>query len=86
MKSKEKEFAIIGLGRFGSSLARRLEALGHTVLGIDIDPHQVKDIADEITEAVILDATDEDASPPGGHHRFSDRSGMLFQAILKPMH
>jgi len=60
-KSKEKEFAIIGLGRFGGSLARRLESLGHPALGIDIDPRVVKEIADEITEAVVLDATDEDA-------------------------
>lgn len=58
---KDKEFAIIGLNRFGSTLARRLEALGHPVLGIDIDPRAVKDIADEITEAVVLDAMDEDA-------------------------
>ena len=60
-KNTEKEFAVIGLGSFGSSLARRLEALGHPVLGIDIDPRLVKEIADEISEAVILDATDEDA-------------------------
>lgn len=60
-KNKDKEFAIIGLGRFGGSLARRLEALGHPVLGIDIEPRLVKELADEITEAVILDATDEDA-------------------------
>lgn len=57
----DNEFAVIGLGQFGSSLARRLEDLGHTVLGIDIEPGKVKEIADEITEAVILDATDEDA-------------------------
>jgi len=60
-KNKDKEFAIIGLNSFGGSLARRLESLGHTVLGIDNDPRLVKEIADEITEAVILDATDEDA-------------------------
>ena len=60
-KNKDKEFAIIGLGRFGGSLARRLETLGHPVLGIDIEPRVVKEIADEITEAVVLDATDEDA-------------------------
>jgi trk system potassium uptake protein TrkA len=60
-KSKEKEFAIIGLGRFGSRLARRLEALGHRVLGIDNDQRVVKALADEITEAAILDAMDEDA-------------------------
>jgi trk system potassium uptake protein len=60
-KNKEKEFAVIGLGRFGSSLARRLEALGHPVLGVDIEPRPVKELADEIAEAVVLDATDEDA-------------------------
>ncbi len=32
-----KEFAVIGLGRFGASLARRLETMGHTVLGVDGD-------------------------------------------------
>ncbi|OGN92367.1 MAG: hypothetical protein A2Y88_02735, partial [Chloroflexi bacterium RBG_13_48_10] len=61
MKNKDKEFAIIGLGRFGGSLARRLESLGHPILGIDVDPRVAKEIGDEITEAVILDATDEDA-------------------------
>ena len=60
-RSKDKEYAIIGLGRFGGSLARRLESLGHPALGIDIDPRVVKELADEITEAVVLDATDEDA-------------------------
>jgi len=60
-KNQEKEIAVIGLGSFGGSLARRLETLGHRVLGIDIDPRSVKEIADEITEAVVLDAMDEDA-------------------------
>ncbi|PWB54457.1 MAG: potassium uptake system protein [Anaerolineales bacterium] len=60
-KNKEKEFAIIGLGRFGNSLARRLEELGHPVLGIDNDSQRVKAITDEIHEAVILDATNEAA-------------------------
>jgi trk system potassium uptake protein TrkA len=60
-KNKDKEFTVIGLGSFGASLARRLEALGHPVLGIDIEPRLVKEIADEITEAVVLDATDEEA-------------------------
>lgn len=58
---KDKELAIIGLGRFGGSLARRLESLGHPVLGVDVEPRTVKEIADEITETVVLDATDEDA-------------------------
>jgi trk system potassium uptake protein TrkA len=57
----EKEFAVIGLGRFGGSLARRLESLGHTVLGVDSDMARVQEIADDITSAVALDATVEAA-------------------------
>lgn len=59
--NKDRELAIIGLGRFGGSLARRLVTLGHPVLGIDIDPRVVKEIAGDITEAVTLDAMDEEA-------------------------
>ena len=55
----KKEFAVIGLGHFGVSLARRLEAMGHTVLGIDSDMARVQAIADDITSAVALDATNE---------------------------
>ncbi len=56
-----KEFAVIGLGSFGGSLARRLEAMGHLVLGVDIDIARVQDFADEVTSAAALDATMEDA-------------------------
>ncbi len=55
------EYAVIGLGRFGSSLARKLVLLGNTVLGVDTDPGMVQDIADEIQEALIMDATNEEA-------------------------
>jgi trk system potassium uptake protein TrkA len=57
----EKEFAVIGLGSFGASLARRLEEMGHVVLGVDSDMAHVQAIADDITSAVALDATNEDA-------------------------
>lgn len=57
----QKEFAVIGLGRFGASLARRLATMGHVVLGIDIDMPLVQAISDDITSAVALDATNEDA-------------------------
>ena len=57
----QKEFAVIGLGRFGGSLARRLEAMGHMVLGVDSDMARVQEISDDITSAVALDATIEDA-------------------------
>jgi trk system potassium uptake protein len=60
-RQAEKEFAVIGLGRFGASLARRLEDLGHIVLGVDRDLARVQAISDDITSAIALDATNEDA-------------------------
>ncbi|MBK6324861.1 MAG: TrkA family potassium uptake protein [Chloroflexi bacterium] len=60
-KKQQQEFAVIGLGRFGSSLARALEENGQTVMAIDIDPQLVQSIADEVTHAATLDATNEDA-------------------------
>lgn len=59
--TKSAEFAVIGLGRFGRALARRLVMAGHGVLGIDSDAKLVQSIADEIDEAIILDATNEEA-------------------------
>lgn len=56
-----KQFIIIGLGRFGSSIAKTLYSLGNDVLAIDRDEDVVQDIADSVTHAVQLDATDENA-------------------------
>jgi trk system potassium uptake protein TrkA len=52
---------VIGLGRFGSSLARELARRGHEILGIDADPRRVQVLADELTHAVVADTTDEEA-------------------------
>jgi len=60
-KTRKPEFAVIGLGRFGASLALTLVKNGYTVLGIDRDRELVQSLADEITQTVALDATDEDA-------------------------
>ena len=56
-----KQFVIIGLGRFGSSVAKTLYALGHDVLAIDMDEDSVQEISDSVTHAVQMDATDENA-------------------------
>ncbi len=56
-----KTFAVIGLGRFGSSLAVTLARMGHEVLAVDTDPDKVEDIIDYVTHAVQADATDDDA-------------------------
>ena len=60
-KANKQEFAVIGLGRFGTAVARTLLARGHAVLGIDSNREVVQPLSDELTEALILDATDEDA-------------------------
>lgn len=60
-RRRRADYAVIGLGRFGSSLARSLVELGHSVLGIDQDETLAQRYSDEITHTAILDATDEDA-------------------------
>jgi trk system potassium uptake protein TrkA len=60
-KANKQEFAVIGLGRFGTAVARALLAHGQTVLGIDRSREVVQPLSDELSEALILDATDEDA-------------------------
>lgn len=60
-KKSPKEFAVIGLGRFGASVAATLVQQGHTVLGIDRDPALVQRYSHEITQTVSLDSTDEEA-------------------------
>lgn len=52
---------VIGLGRFGTSVAHSLVHLGHEVLVIDEDPALVQRWCDEFTHVVAADATDEDA-------------------------
>lgn len=56
-----RKVAVIGLGRFGMSLARRLGRGGVQVIAIDIDQQLVDDIKDDVDLAVRLDATDQQA-------------------------
>jgi trk system potassium uptake protein TrkA len=53
------QVAVIGLGRFGFHIARRLHLAGHEVLAIDSDPGNVQQIRDFSTRAVVLDARDK---------------------------
>ncbi|WP_068773946.1 TrkA family potassium uptake protein [Paenibacillus sp. FJAT-26967] len=54
------QYAVIGLGRFGSSLSKELTELGHEVLGIDRDEEKVDEMSDILTHSVVADATDEE--------------------------
>ena len=56
-----RRFAVIGLGRFGYSVAKTLIEKGCEVLAIDNDAEKVKDVSDFVTHAVEMDATDEEA-------------------------
>ncbi|MBQ6343669.1 MAG: TrkA family potassium uptake protein [Anaerolineaceae bacterium] len=55
-----KSFVVIGLGRFGSRIARKLYSMNCEVLAVDIDNEKVQQIADEVTQAVTGDAEDKD--------------------------
>lgn len=56
-----KQFAIIGLGNFGYYLANHLYEKGHEVLAIDKNPKPVQGIKDNVSQAMVADATDRRA-------------------------
>lgn len=55
-----KQFVILGLGVFGSTIAKTLASFDQEVLAIDKDPECVDRVADFVTKAVIGDITDKD--------------------------
>ena len=55
-----KSYVVIGLGRFGRTLARQLCKLGAEVLAMDVDNDLVQQVADEVTHAVVGDGQDKD--------------------------
>ena len=66
----KKQYVVIGLGRFGSSIATTLYSLGNDVLVIDKNEDLVEDIADKVTHAVQADATDENTLKSLGIRNF----------------
>ena len=56
-----KQFIVIGLGRFGSSVAGTLAEKGYDVLAIDVNEELVQEASSKVTHSVKADATDEDA-------------------------
>ncbi len=56
MKRRRMQYAVIGLGRFGTSVATRLCDFGHEVMAVDISEAAVNDIAPYVTQAVQADA------------------------------
>jgi trk system potassium uptake protein TrkA len=66
----KKQFAIIGLGRFGTSVARTLALMGYEVLAIDTDEEKIEELVETVTHAVQADAMDEDALKALGIRNF----------------
>ena len=54
------QIVVIGLGRFGSHVARTLHRSGDEVLAIDSDPEQVERIKEDCSRAIVLDGRDKD--------------------------
>ncbi|GAB6991548.1 TrkA family potassium uptake protein [Paenibacillus pini] len=67
---KIQQFVVIGLGRFGSSLALELMDLGYEVLGLDKNEEIVNDLSDQLTHTVVADATDEEVLKSLGIRNF----------------
>lgn len=58
MMAETKRFVVLGLGMFGSTLAKRLSQNGCRVTGVDISEERVDSLKDVLYEAVIADATE----------------------------
>ena len=65
-----KSYIVIGLGRFGSALARQLCKLGAEVLAIDIHGDLVQQVANDVTHAVVGDAKDKEVLRALGARNF----------------
>jgi len=57
----KRQFIVIGLGRFGASVAETLYSLGNDVLAVDSDEEVVQNISDNVTHSVQADANDENS-------------------------
>ena len=59
-KTKRDPVLVVGLGRFGGSVARTLERMGHEVMGADLDEALVQQFSKDLTHVVQADCTDVD--------------------------
>ena len=55
---QHSKFAVIGVGRYGHTIAKRLAEKGAQVFAFDSDEEKIENIKDEVAYAVTLDSTD----------------------------
>ena len=65
-----KSYLVVGMGRFGSSVALRLQELGNEVLVMDENAENIQRLADRVTYAVVGDARDEEVLRSLGAQNF----------------
>lgn len=61
-----KQYAVLGLGRFGTSVAETLYELGHEVVVVDFDEDNINRLVDNSTHGIIGDTTQEDVLRAAG--------------------
>lgn len=60
MEKSKKQYVVLGMGRFGISVAKTLYSLGYDVLGVDINEEIVQSLSNELTHVVTADVLDEE--------------------------
>jgi len=72
LRQDSRQFAVIGLGRFGRSVCETLHQSGHEVLGVDQDEKLVAEAlaAKVVSNAIALDSTDVNALKEAGIFEF----------------
>ncbi|HLO51985.1 MAG TPA: TrkA family potassium uptake protein [Kamptonema sp.] len=72
LRTENKQFAVIGLGRFGRAVCETLHSLGYEVLGVDTDEKKVNQIlSDQIAaHALQLDSTEPTSLKEAGIFEF----------------
>lgn len=78
-----KQFAVIGMGRVGASLARTLDSLGHDVVGIDSNEDLIQNLSDELPDAhlVTADATEGSVLRDLGLEQFDGVAVVIGESI-----
>lgn len=68
---EQKEFVVIGLGRFGGTIVKELANMNMNVMAIDVSEEVINNFKDIATEAVIGDSTDEEMLKALGIRNFN---------------
>lgn len=60
-KERQRVFAVLGLGVFGRQICETLAERGGSVIAIDQDPGLIEQVKEGVTQAILVDTTDEDS-------------------------